>query len=172
MAKRDNPYEAAFENFLRARNVPYVAVDEARRTLTPDASLKSLDFIVSSRSGVNLLVDVKGRRFPSGGERPGGQRRYWKNWSKLEDLHSLLEWENVFGEGFRSVFVFAYDVTGAKAPVPNDQMFRCRDAWYGFVAIGRAQYAAHAKPISKSWDTVAMPVGLFQRLAVPLVSLL
>ena len=63
---RDNHYEAAFEEYLRARQVPYVAVDEARRTLAGDASLKSLDFIVSSSSGRSWLVDVKGRRFPSG----------------------------------------------------------------------------------------------------------
>ena len=47
MANRDNHYEAAFEAFLRARRVPYVAVDEAQRSLVADGSLKSLDFIVS-----------------------------------------------------------------------------------------------------------------------------
>ena len=30
MAKRDNHYEAAFEEFLRAREIPYVAVDESK----------------------------------------------------------------------------------------------------------------------------------------------
>ena len=33
MANRDNHYEAAFEEFLRSRGVPYVAVDEAKRSL-------------------------------------------------------------------------------------------------------------------------------------------
>jgi hypothetical protein len=48
MANRDNHYEAAFEEFLRVRGVPYVAVDEAKRSLMSDgASIKSLDFIVS-----------------------------------------------------------------------------------------------------------------------------
>ena len=43
MANRDNHYEAAFEEFLRSRGVPYVAVDEARRSLLSDgASIKSL----------------------------------------------------------------------------------------------------------------------------------
>ena len=32
MAKRDNHYEAAFEAYLRARQVPYVAVDETKRS--------------------------------------------------------------------------------------------------------------------------------------------
>ena len=32
MANRDNHYEAAFEEFLRSRRLPYIAVDEARRS--------------------------------------------------------------------------------------------------------------------------------------------
>src|SRR5262245_31489821 len=56
MTKRDNHYEAAFEAYLQQRRIPYVAVDETRRsaavgvtTADPDeaATLKSLDFIVS-----------------------------------------------------------------------------------------------------------------------------
>ena len=35
MANRDNHYEAAFEAYLRSRGVPYIAVDEARRSLLP-----------------------------------------------------------------------------------------------------------------------------------------
>lgn len=67
MANRDNHYEAAFEEFLRSHGVPYVAVDEARRSLLSDGrSIKSLDFIVAAPGGATWLVDVKGRRFPSG----------------------------------------------------------------------------------------------------------
>ena len=78
MANRDNHYEAAFEEYLRSRGVPYVAVDEAKRSvLSSGASIKSLDFIVSASHGVSWLVDVKGRKFPSGDI----QKQYWKNWS-------------------------------------------------------------------------------------------
>ena len=67
MANRDNHYEAAFEAYLRDRRLPYVAVDEAKRSLLSNgSSIKNLDFIVSSPSGVTWLVDVKGRRFPGG----------------------------------------------------------------------------------------------------------
>ena len=46
MANRDNHYEAAFEEYLRSRQVPYVAVDEARRRLRSDGqSINNLDFI-------------------------------------------------------------------------------------------------------------------------------
>ena len=34
---RDNHYEAAFEAYLRARRLPYIAVDEARRSSWPTA---------------------------------------------------------------------------------------------------------------------------------------
>lgn len=72
MANRDNHYEAAFEEFLRQRQIPYVAVDESKRTLMAESSLKSLDFIVSIPERGSLLVDVKGRHFPS-----GEQKQYW-----------------------------------------------------------------------------------------------
>src|SRR4051812_26951333 len=104
MSKRSNHYEAAFEEFLRQRRAPYVAVDETRRSLLPFdvpedgvGSLKSLDFIVTSSSGQTWLVDVKGRNFPS-----GRQRQFWKNWSTEDDVASLGRWQNLFAGRFQS----------------------------------------------------------------------
>ncbi len=169
MANRDNHYEAAFEAYLRMHGIPYVAVDEARRSLMAGgASLKSLDFIVSGPDGTTWLVDVKGRRFPSGEE----QKHYWKNWSTRDDLESLAQWEGLFGESFRGLFVFAYEVLGTRAPLPAEQLFRHRSVLYGFVAVTLADYAAHAYRISPSWDTVAMPTATFRQLARPLDELL
>src|SRR2546423_987338 len=62
MADRTVHYEAAFEAFLRERGIPYVAVDEAKKALFANAKLKSFDFVVYSKNGPNLLVDVKGRQ--------------------------------------------------------------------------------------------------------------
>ena len=73
MALRSNHYDAAFEAFLRQERRPYVAVDETKRALVPGSSLKSLDFIVYSLQGRNLLVDVKGRKFPSGSDADPGR---------------------------------------------------------------------------------------------------
>ncbi len=72
-------YERAFEGFLRARRVPCVGVDEARKALLPEhgwneghvgdgsgmlerrpLALKSFDFVAYTRPH-NLLIDVKGR---------------------------------------------------------------------------------------------------------------
>lgn len=167
MTKRDNHYEAAFEEFLRFHRVPYVAVDEARRSLLSSRSLKSLDFIVSCRGGRSWLVDVKGRRFPS-----GGQKQYWKNWSTEDDLYSLANWEQLFGGGFRGLFVFAYNVAGDRAPLPAELLFEFRDALYGFIAVRLTDYVAFARPISPKWGTLAMPTREFRQLARPLVDLL
>ncbi len=169
MANRDNHYEAAFEEYLRGRGVPYVAVDEAKRSVLSDGgSIKSLDFIVSTPRQVTWLVDVKGRKFPSGDI----QKQYWKNWSTRDDLVSLAQWERLFGGGFTGLFVFAYNILGDRAPLACEQLFTFRERLYGFVAVRLMDYAGHARPISPKWDTLAMPAAAFRRHARPLDELL
>jgi hypothetical protein len=169
VANRDNHYEAAFEEYLRGRGIPYVAVDEAKRSLlSSGASIKSLDFIVSSPGPTTWLVDVKGRRFPSGDV----QKQYWKNWSTRDDLRSLAQWEELFVTSFRGLFVFAYEVLGERAPLPAEELFAWRGNLYGFIAVTLSDYAAHAHPISPRWDTWAMPAADFRRVARPLAALL
>src|SRR5690606_25656822 len=71
-------YERAFEAYLRSRRIPYVAVDEARKTLLPGPgpgtasrpAIKSFDFVVYGRN-TNLLVDIKGRRVAYARRRAG-----------------------------------------------------------------------------------------------------
>ncbi|HEY2910060.1 MAG TPA: HYExAFE family protein, partial [Gemmataceae bacterium] len=105
---RSNPYEAAFEAYLRARRLGYVAVDEAHRSTLDDEPVKSVDFIVHGANGAKLLVDVKGRRFPGGPkERP---RRVWETWSTEEDIDGLDRWAERFGDGYRGLLVFVYRI--------------------------------------------------------------
>jgi hypothetical protein len=163
MANRDNHYEAAFEEYLRVRRIPYVAVDEAKRSRWGEGSIKNLDFIVSPANGGSWLVDVKGRRFPS-----GEQKQYWKNWSTRDDLVSLSRWEQLFGQQFNGLFVFAYNVVGRRAPLPPSELFEFRGALYGFIGIRLREYVRHARPVSPRWDTLAMPSGRFRQLAAPL----
>ncbi|MEK6237757.1 MAG: HYExAFE family protein [Planctomycetales bacterium] len=167
MAKRENHYESAFEQFLRDRGTPYVAVDEAKRSLTADASLKSLDFIVSPPRGIKLLVDVKGRKFPS-----GTRKQYWKNWAARDDLRSMNEWETLFGDAFAGVLVFAFAVVGELAPLPTDQLFEHRGMLYGFVGVRSREYAVHARLVSPKWDAVAVPTQTFRRVAAPIQAFL
>jgi hypothetical protein len=167
MANRDNHYEAAFEAFLRSRRIPYVAVDESKRSVLADASIKSLDFLVSSSTGITWLVDVKGRNFPG-----GLQKQYWKNWSTQDDLVSMAHWQRLFGERFEALFVFAYRVLGDRSPLPREGLFEHRESLYAFVAIRLDQYAYHARQISPRWQTVAMPAERFRELAQPFERLL
>ena len=164
MVKRDNHYEAAFEAYLRSIKIPYVAVDELRRSLTADGqSIKNLDFIVASPQGLSWLIDVKGRRFPSGDDQP----HFWKNWSTTDDLKSLARWESLFGTSFVGLFVFAYNIVGDRAPLAERHLFEYREALYGFVAVPLSAYASAARPISPAWETVAVPTAQFRRLARP-----
>ncbi len=172
MVKRNNHYEAAFEAYLRDRRVPYVAVDEARRSLLAGGdSVKSLDFIVSPQetpTPTNWLVDVKGRRFPAGEK----NKQYWKNWSTRDDILSLCRWEDLFGDQFGGLFVFAFNIVGDRSPLPPDELFEFRQALYGFVAIRLSDYLGHARIISPRWDTVAIPAAAFRRLARPVAQFL
>lgn len=162
MAKRDNHYESAFEEYLRERRIAYVAVDEQRRSLVEsDTTLKNLDFIVSPSDSVSLPLDVKGRRFPSG-ER---HKQYWRNWSTWDDLHSLARWQDKLAPGSCALLVFAFHVVGARSPVPAARLFAFRDRWYAFLAVRVADYIQFARPLSARWQTVAMPAPLFRQAA-------
>jgi hypothetical protein len=162
MANRENHYEAAFEAWLRERQIAYVAVDERRRSLLAGGSLKSLDFIVTPTGGPSWLVDIKGRRFPS-----GATPHYWKNWSTRDDLISLARWETLFGAGFRGLFVFAFQVVGERAPLAAEQLFEFSGALYGFVGVRLSDYAQFARLISPRWDTLAMHSARFRQSATP-----
>jgi hypothetical protein len=161
---RRNHYETAFEAYLRQHRIPYVAVDESRRSLLDDGSIKSPDFLVSPDSvEMAWLVDVKGRRFPSGSRR----QQYWKNWSTGDELRSLAAWERLFGANFVGALVFAYNVVGDRAPLPAEQLFVHRGALYAFVAVRLSHYLSAARQISPRWDTLAMPTARFRELAEP-----
>lgn len=165
MALRWNHYDLAFEAFLRERRNPYVAVDERRRALTSDASLKSLDFIVYSTTGLNLLVDVKGRRFPAGGDSHGHR---WENWVTEEDLTSMRRWERVFGDGFRAALVFAYDLVNQESQSFHNQVWEFGRRQYAFYGVWADDYAASMRTRSPSWETVSIPRSRFDDLRRPI----
>jgi hypothetical protein len=168
MAKRDNHYEAAFEAYLRDRRVAYVAVDEQRRSRTSAGSLKNVDFLVSPADGATLLVDVKGRRFPSGNR----SKQYWRNWSTADDLRSLARWQQQLGPGSLALFGFVFHVVGERSPLAAEQLFHFRDERYAMLAVRAADYIRFARPLSAKWQTVSMPTALFRQAAVPFDDLL
>lgn len=159
-------YETALADYLRSRGVPYVAVDDARRSIFGGARIKSFDFIVYPPRGRSWLVDVKGRRFPYGS---GARRRYWENWVTQADLDGLEQWQAVFADGFEAIFVFAYLLGGDPARWPTLAVHPFAGGHYAFYAVSLAAYRRHCRPRSGRWKTVSLPAKIFRQLAWPVV---
>lgn len=168
MAQRHNHYELAFEAYLRTHRVAYVAVDEKRRSLIAGGSLKSLDYIVSPAASVSLLVDIKGRQFPSGRK----QKQYWRNWSTWDDLVSMARWQEKLGPGSLALLVFAYEVVGTRSPVEPARLFACRDRLYAFLAVRVADYIQFSRQLSARWQTFTLPAATFRQAAFPFDTIL
>lgn len=145
---------------LRDRGIPCVAVDEARRAVFANAKLKSFDFVVYSPKGVNLLVDVKGRQL-----RGAGAGSY-QTWTTRQDVDDLAQWEQVFGEGFRAVFMFVYWIDTPLVPEPG--MYEHDGRWYVMLGVELQEYRQGMRQRSAKWDTVALPIAEFRSLARPL----
>lgn len=163
MADRSVHYEAAFEAYLRERGIPYVAVDEAKKALFADAKLKSFDFVVYSQTGPNLLIDVKGRQF-----RGATGKGSYQSWTTERDVADLMQWQQVFGEGFKAVLTFIYWVDPPLMPEPG--MFEHRDRWYLMMGIDLGEYRDHMRRRSPKWETVCLSADDFRQLARPFES--
>lgn len=196
MAQRRHHYEKAFEDFLRARRIPYVAVDEAKKALLPESAslrtresdaagstsehaLKSFDFVLYG-SGINLLAEVKGRRIPRSrprataqatlpnAPRPLPRRSRLENWVTLDDVESLSRWEQLFGPSFEAAFVFVYWCDEQPADALFEEIFEHRAHWYAIRAITLTDYRAAMKVRSPRWRTVHLPQAAFHRVSRPL----
>jgi hypothetical protein len=164
--KRSNVYEAAFEAYLQWHRLCYVAVDETRRAYLGESRVKNLDFIVYGESGSRLLVDVKGRRFPSGpAERP---RRVWESWSTEEDVSGLERWAHLCGPGYRGLLVFTYRLLPSVIlPEDTDDLWTWRGTRYLLRAVLVADYRQHMRVRSPKWGTVGLPRAVFRNLVRP-----
>ena len=164
---RSNHYEAAFEAYLRAGGLCYVAIDESKRATLDDEPVKSLDFIVYGPGDARLLVDVKGRRFPSG--KPKHRPKYtWQNWVMAEDVDGLVRWEQRFGPGYRGLLVFAYHILPAvELPLMTPDLWRWRGKAYLFRAVPVEDYRREMRVRSPRWATVHLPGAAFREMVRP-----
>ena len=164
---RGNHYEAAFEAYLRDRRMPYVAVDESKKALFAGSKLKSFDFVVYSKTGPDLLVDVKGRK--TLGDKPP------QTWATRRDVDDLYEWERIFGDDFRAMFAFAFEIDPVLAGPPGHFVHTPGDGripattsrHYLLMGLHLREYRNHMTQRSVKWDTVAMPLSEFRDLAKP-----
>jgi hypothetical protein len=169
MAQRRFHYDQAFEHYLRANAIPYVAVDEAKRALSNKqmpTAIKSFDFVVYSESGSNLLVDVKGRKHS------GKTGNALQNWVTREDVKSLNKWASIFGDGFEPAFAFLFWCESQPPDALFQEIFQFGSKWYAILALRVADYQPHMKKRSEKWDTVSIPARTFGDLAVPIKDLL
>lgn len=187
MAQRRFHYEQAFEHFLRANRVPYVAVDEAKKALLParttnkslrqqdnksaeeselGGALKSFDFVVYAPQR-SLLVDVKGRMFGSAASlSPHSSRRY-ESWVTQDDVDSLKHWQRLFGNDFEAVFVFAYCLRQQPPDALFEELFAFGERWYALREISLDAYCGAMVKRSDRWQTVHLLGGEFARLSRP-----
>jgi hypothetical protein len=163
---RSNPYEAAFEAYLKANGLCYVAVDETRRACLGDTPVKNLDFIVLGVTGARLLVDVKGRQFPGG---PAERPRYtWESWSTQEDIDGLGSWTRLFGTDYLALFVFMYRILPTVTLTSDTaDVWEFRDERYLLRAVTLDDYAQHMRVRSPKWGTVGLPGAVYRNLARP-----
>ncbi len=165
MTRRHIHYEAAFEDYLRSRGVPYVAVDESRRAIFAGERIKSFDFLVYPAGEQHWIVDVKGRQFPYINEK--GAKRYWENWVTRDDLDGLHEWQEVFGRDFDARLVFAYLLDGPPDRWPSVRPHVYMGEEYAFLVARADDYREHCRRRSASWDTVSVSTAAFRRIARP-----
>jgi hypothetical protein len=164
---RGNHYETAFEAYLRDRRLGYVAVDESRRASLEDEPVKSIDFIVYGAGGAKLLVDIKGRKFPS--QSNGKPRRVWQNWVERDDVEGLERWQSSFGAEYQALLVFAYYI------LPEVELRRgTADVWvwrgkrYLMRAVPVADYQRYMRVRSPKWQTVYVPMVNYRDVVRPL----
>jgi len=156
--------------------VPYVAVNEAKKTLLPGGadlsvddgsgrrSLKGFDFVVYG-SGTNLLVEAKGRRLPRLRLRDGTPARArLESWVTLEDVRALGTWSGLFGQGYESAFVFVYWCDDAPPDGLFAEVFEHAGRWYTIRAVALDDYEAHMRTRSPKWGTVHLAAADYERL--------
>lgn len=161
-----NHYETAFRAYLHEHGLAYVAVDESRRVPLCDSPVKNLDFIVHGDGGAKLLVDVKGRRYPTGAE--GRRRRVWECWSTLDDVNGLGRWENAFGPGYLGLLVFVYQLLPDVPVAPDtEDLWHWRERRYLLRAVSAVDYQRHMRVRSPRWGTVALPRAAYRELVRP-----
>ena len=166
---RDNHYEAAFEAYSAARAV---GVHRGRRSAAQPgagrlAQEPRLHRLAARRAGVagrceGPAVSLR-RRAPAVLEELVDARRPAEPRRLAAALRRRL---------LRRCWCSPITWWAAGRRCRAEQLFEFRGAHYGFVAVRLADFVPHARPLSDSWDTVAMPIGEFRRAARSLDELL
>jgi hypothetical protein len=164
LTKRHNIPELVFEDYLRSRGLPYVAVREELRPIFKGRKIKNLDFIVTSPGKERALVDVKGKRHPSGST---GKTGKWENWIILEDLETLEFWERCFGRSFTGLIVFVFEITAPACYADFPETHEFEGKRFGLLCVPVRTYRENMAVRSMKWNTRSIPVKVFRSVAKP-----
>ncbi len=164
-----NPYESAFESWLREHGVGFALMDERKRaTLTRDP-IKTFDYLLPATDGRIILAELKGRRFTGASfERLRGL----ECWVTADDVEGLAAWEEVFGTGHEGAFIFAYELCNVDVDTDGRELFGFDGRQYVFLAVRLADYRGHMKRRSPKWRTVTLPAAAFRQCALSVEELL
>lgn len=176
MAQRRHHYERGLESYLRARRVPYVAVNEAKKTLLPGGAaptthdgsgrraLKGFDFVIYGED-TNLLIEAKGRRLPRLRRKDGTPAKArLQSWVTREDVEALRTWGGLFGAGYEPAFVFVYWCDDAPPDGLFSEVFEHEGRWYTLRTLSLEDYETHMRTRSPKWGTVDLPSAAYERL--------
>lgn len=183
MGQSRHHYESAIESHLRDRRIPFISVNEARRTLLPakaeltvsqpgpegrrPSNLKSFDHVIYGEP-TNLLVDIKGRKVKSAKSAATVGRL--ESWVTEDDVGALRKWETLFGEGFRAAFVFVYWCEDQPPDALFQEIFEHNGRWYAVRSVLLGDYRREMVPRSKRWRTVCVPTARFEEISSPLTA--
>jgi hypothetical protein len=168
---RRNEYEVAFDAYLRHYSHSRLAVDETRRSAGLDGPLKSPDFVVVTPGGKQWIIDVKGRKFPSGSA--NGPSYTWQNWVTQSDIDSLIEWQTMLGPRSQAIFLFAYRLScEVELPLGTADLWYWKEERYLFRAVGLEDYRTRMRIRSEKWQTVGLPVKEFREIVTPFCRLI
>lgn len=159
---RGDPYERAFENWLIDNHIPYVAVDEHKRSAFARHKIKSFDFLIYPRDGQTIIAEVKGRKFKG---TSFAKLAGLECWVTTEDVDGLAKWQEVFGPGHQAIFVFVYGVEKIDVDFDGRCVFEYDANRYILFCIKLDNYRCFMKRRSPKWQTVTLPAHRFRQWA-------
>ena len=169
VSSRANHYEKAFADWLIDSRVPYIAVDEKKRSAFGNADIKSFDYILYPDHQHPVIAEIKGRKYKGSNltKLTGLQ-----TWVTRADLEGLARWQQLMGTSYRAAFIFAYHVESPDVDLDGRAFYEYRDRRYLFFAVALDEYLRYMKLRSPSWQTVCLSAENFRRCAVQVQQLL
>ena len=164
-----NHYERAFGNWLIDNRIQYIAVDEQKRAALGRSNIKSFDYLLYPRNQQIIVAEVKGRKFKGTSfARLAG----FECWVTTDDVAGLSRWQEVFGPGHTSAFIFAYKIENIDVDFDGREFYDYNANRYVFFCVKLNDYRSFMKVRSPKWQTVTLPADKFREYAVQMQNLL